>query len=833
MTNEWEKWENWDPQGSIPNIAVNDIVYQSGSDDLLYLATDAGVFVKEGDAQKPWVRYGDDGPRCKVSDLKINYCAAKLRAGTWGRGLWEADLLPVEGIDGLREIMTSTTWPDVGEEYSLKTNLVIRAGATLTVKGKLSMPAKGSIIVEPGAELIVDGGTLTNFCEEVWYGVFVQGDASQDQDKPPTGLRPQGYMELKNNALVEYARNAVNLWDGQNLSSTGGVLIARNSTFKNNRRAVAFMSYYAIPPGGNLSLFEDCDFIWDDDYRGYDPVLGQVSLWDVNGISFEGCHFSNLQNGPTDVDRGSGIYAIDAEFDVIQTPLPPRRPRFEGFYQGIRAGNVNTLYTYLIEQADFIDNVKGIESNAVDFSSIKYCAFEIGGAASSSGSIQHVGLEINTGTGYEVRGNNFTRSSAAGAAQRVITGIGVHETGAGPNEILGNDFDDMNFGNVSSGMNRLPGGGATGLVYLCNTNANNDFDFFVEDSPNPDHGIAQDQGSGGQPTGNTFSFSGVPDGDFYYGAGPSSLQVNYYHDTPIPETPALYTLSKILLKSAAGNTCGGGDPPDGIESLEEAHADYDWISKQLQAIPLESPQANRLRTRLGLLSDRVLRHLLRQDRASEQVETWLMRKVGLESRYALIKWYLQQDQHEKASTLLGSLYQKYPRREEEIGYYQQLKPMVLSIDKNKQAFFELDSTQQALLHRISSTQRLPREEARNILGLSELNHIEPPHYLHIWEPSLLPAAKENMEKNMQARLHIFPNPAQHSVTLRYHIPEAQASLLSLEIATIQGATIKSLQLPGLKGENEMDLQGLSNGLYFIRIKQGDRVWVTQKLIKIN
>jgi hypothetical protein len=39
--------DNADPNGSLPALPINGIVYQNGSNDLLYLATDAGIYYKD------------------------------------------------------------------------------------------------------------------------------------------------------------------------------------------------------------------------------------------------------------------------------------------------------------------------------------------------------------------------------------------------------------------------------------------------------------------------------------------------------------------------------------------------------------------------------------------------------------------------------------------------------------------------------------------------------------------------------------------------------------------------------------------------------------------
>jgi PKD repeat protein len=45
-----------------------------------------------------WVSYSDGLPNVIVSELEIHYPTAKLRAGTYGRGLWEADLYQTDNL---------------------------------------------------------------------------------------------------------------------------------------------------------------------------------------------------------------------------------------------------------------------------------------------------------------------------------------------------------------------------------------------------------------------------------------------------------------------------------------------------------------------------------------------------------------------------------------------------------------------------------------------------------------------------------------------------------------------------------------------------------------
>ncbi|MGA2298992.1 MAG: T9SS type A sorting domain-containing protein, partial [FCB group bacterium] len=83
-------WKNI--SGNLPNVPVNCIVYQKDSPDRLYIGTDIGVFYTDYGSNF-WTPYGSGMPNVVVYDLDIQYTAKKLRAGTFGRGIWEADLM--------------------------------------------------------------------------------------------------------------------------------------------------------------------------------------------------------------------------------------------------------------------------------------------------------------------------------------------------------------------------------------------------------------------------------------------------------------------------------------------------------------------------------------------------------------------------------------------------------------------------------------------------------------------------------------------------------------------------------------------------------------------
>jgi PKD repeat protein/photosystem II stability/assembly factor-like uncharacterized protein len=76
---------------SIPNIPVNCITYVKNSNDGLYIGTDLGVFYKDA-SLNVWEPFFNGLPNVVVTQLEIFYPTNKLRASTYGRGMWETDL---------------------------------------------------------------------------------------------------------------------------------------------------------------------------------------------------------------------------------------------------------------------------------------------------------------------------------------------------------------------------------------------------------------------------------------------------------------------------------------------------------------------------------------------------------------------------------------------------------------------------------------------------------------------------------------------------------------------------------------------------------------------
>ncbi len=88
-TNFGSSWMNI--SGTLPNVPVLCIVFQVGADRDLYIGTDIGVFHKNS-KMSDWKAYSTNLPNTIVNDLEIYYATGKIRAATFGRGIWSSPL---------------------------------------------------------------------------------------------------------------------------------------------------------------------------------------------------------------------------------------------------------------------------------------------------------------------------------------------------------------------------------------------------------------------------------------------------------------------------------------------------------------------------------------------------------------------------------------------------------------------------------------------------------------------------------------------------------------------------------------------------------------------
>ncbi len=89
--------ENWeDVSGSLPNIPALTVAYQGGTEETIYVGMTVGVYYRDN-TMEDWQPLMDGFPNVRVSELELMPCDGKLRAATYGRGVWETDMINYAG----------------------------------------------------------------------------------------------------------------------------------------------------------------------------------------------------------------------------------------------------------------------------------------------------------------------------------------------------------------------------------------------------------------------------------------------------------------------------------------------------------------------------------------------------------------------------------------------------------------------------------------------------------------------------------------------------------------------------------------------------------------
>jgi PKD repeat protein len=76
---------------NLPNLPANTLILQEGTQGGVYVGTDVGVYYTDSTLSN-WQSFMDGLPNVIVNELEIHYGSNKLRAATYGRGVWESDL---------------------------------------------------------------------------------------------------------------------------------------------------------------------------------------------------------------------------------------------------------------------------------------------------------------------------------------------------------------------------------------------------------------------------------------------------------------------------------------------------------------------------------------------------------------------------------------------------------------------------------------------------------------------------------------------------------------------------------------------------------------------
>lgn len=429
----------------------------------------------------------------------------------------------------LNEIPTSTTWNAgdfVGGNVFIGQTITVASGGVLTINAGVTAHFRGAakLVIEPGGKVIVNGATLTNFCEIYWPGIEVWGQSTQRQL-----ATYQGILELKNGAIVEHADCGVRLgnlvstnpWT-YDWGKTGGIVKATtNSIFRNNKKDVEFLAYqnYQIINGAytlkkNVSYFYDTEFLVDEALPTVTNLSQRVSLYDVDGIRFRSCNFHIEDDALTNYsiqNRGYGIYSLVSSFEVngrcsVIIPLGSEcdpgyltaetlgepgsdiiPSQFSNYLTAIRSVGPDGFSTTSVTTTIFRGNEMGIFLKTIEQASIYRNRFFI----DDQNYFIAFGAHLLGCTGYKVERNIF---EGTGDLEELNTGIWISDSDDESNEIYLNDFSGLIAGTIAQGIQEDVIENHQGLEILCGLYENGKYNISVVQFNGDDGKIALRQG---------------------------------------------------------------------------------------------------------------------------------------------------------------------------------------------------------------------------------------------------------------------------------------------------------------------------------------------------
>ncbi len=111
-----DSWE--DISGNLPSIAINDIELYSTTNDLIFVATDGGVFVTQNKGET-WEIWGEGMPVFPVYDIEIEESTNTLIAATFARSVYTISIESLIPVNPYEDELSDLPLEDIKEEIEI------------------------------------------------------------------------------------------------------------------------------------------------------------------------------------------------------------------------------------------------------------------------------------------------------------------------------------------------------------------------------------------------------------------------------------------------------------------------------------------------------------------------------------------------------------------------------------------------------------------------------------------------------------------------------------------------------------------------------------------
>ena len=290
-------WTNY--TGNLPNLPVNCIIAQNGSPDGVYIGTEIGVFYRDT-TLLTWQPYWNGLPNVIVDELEIHYGSGKIRAATFGRGMWESDLYAPVTLPPVASFSADKTDICPGDSVHF-TNMTINAFTTCQWLFPGGSPAS-STAVNPEVIYLASGNYNAQLIVVNSYGSDTLLKTLYINVQPPqvqTGTLSEGFQGVDFPPLYwKEKTNGTMAWEK---TTDAGGYGTSSSSARNNNYGVNNSGLYDIllTPAYNLNNFVFPKLKFDYAYARYNGSYtdtlriffttncgtNRYYLWSKNGLT--------------------------------------------------------------------------------------------------------------------------------------------------------------------------------------------------------------------------------------------------------------------------------------------------------------------------------------------------------------------------------------------------------------------------------------------------------------------------------------------------------------------------------------------------------------------
>jgi hypothetical protein len=227
-TNGGASWTNI--SYNLPNLPANCSVLQPGGNGMIYVGMDVGVYYKDN-SSNVWTLYNSGLPNAPLSDMEISPAApTKLRAATYGRGVYEVDLVQPSGAP--------TT------SFAIPNTLICGSGSVTLLDLSSNFPSAWGWTVTPSANVQLNAAAQNPTLNFTAPGTYTVSFISSNSFGSGTAVTktitvlpaPSISVAFLTNTVCidEVATMNVSGANSYTLTGTGAVLSGTTITFSSN-----------------------------------------------------------------------------------------------------------------------------------------------------------------------------------------------------------------------------------------------------------------------------------------------------------------------------------------------------------------------------------------------------------------------------------------------------------------------------------------------------------------------------------------------------------------------------------------------------------------------